>query len=69
VISAGAPPGREAYPVHWVRRSLPPGVRHADGVRLVAARARRADVVYTTGMFGRSSLGALLARTPFVVKL
>ena len=69
MISAGAPPGREAYPVHWVRRSLPPGVRHADGVRLVAARARRADVVYTTGMFGRSSLGALLARTPFVVKL
>jgi glycosyltransferase involved in cell wall biosynthesis len=38
-------------------------------VRLIAARARRADVVYTTGMFGRSSLGTLLARTPFVVKL
>jgi glycosyltransferase involved in cell wall biosynthesis len=34
-----------------------------------AARARLADVVYTTGMFGRSSLGTLLARTPFVVKL
>jgi glycosyltransferase involved in cell wall biosynthesis len=69
VISAGAPPAHESYAVHWVRRSLPPGVRHADGVRLVAARARRSDVVYTTGMFGRSSLGALLARTPFVVKL
>ena len=39
------------------------------GVRLVRALARRADVVYTTGMFGRSSLGSLLARTPFVVKL
>jgi glycosyltransferase involved in cell wall biosynthesis len=33
------------------------------------AGARRSDVVYTTGMFGRSSLGSLLARTPFVVKL
>jgi glycosyltransferase involved in cell wall biosynthesis len=55
--------------VRWVRRSLPPGVRHAEGVRLVRGRARRADVVYTTGMFGRSSAGALIARTPFVVKL
>jgi glycosyltransferase involved in cell wall biosynthesis len=44
-------------------------VRHADTLRLVRERARWADVVYTTGMFGRSSLGALLARTPFVVKL
>jgi glycosyltransferase involved in cell wall biosynthesis len=69
VITADAQPAPEAYPVHWVRRSLPPGVRHAEAARLVAARARRADVVYTTGMFGRSSLGALLARRPFVVKL
>ncbi len=69
VTTADVAPAREDYPVHWVRRSLPPGVRHAEGVRLVRALARRADVVYTTGMFGRSSLGALLARTPFVVKL
>ena len=55
--------------MRWVRLSLPPGVRHAEGVRLVHERARRVDVVYTTGMFGRSSLGSLLARTPFVVKL
>jgi glycosyltransferase involved in cell wall biosynthesis len=55
--------------VRWVSRGLPPGVRHAEGVRRVAALARAADVVYTTGMFGRSSVGALLARTPFVVKL
>src|SRR5262249_13190908 len=27
------------------------------------------DVVYTTGMLGRSSLGSLLGRTPFVTKL
>jgi glycosyltransferase involved in cell wall biosynthesis len=36
---------------------------------MIAGRARRADVVYSTGMFGRSSLGALLARTPIVLKL
>src|SRR5262249_7340613 len=31
--------------------------------------AREADVVYTTGMFGRSSFGAGVARKPYVVKL
>jgi glycosyltransferase involved in cell wall biosynthesis len=69
VITADAGPRHEDYPVHWVRRSLPPGVRHLATVRLVGSRARRADVVYTTGMLGRSSLGSLLARTPFVTKL
>jgi glycosyltransferase involved in cell wall biosynthesis len=69
VTTADAEPDHEDYPVRWVRRSLPPGIRHVDGVRLVRARARRSDVVYTTGMFGRSSLGALGARKPFVVKL
>jgi len=52
-----------------VSRSLPVGVRHARGAALVRSRARRADVVYTTGMFGRSSAGALAARRPYVVKL
>ena len=69
VTTADSNPAREEFPVRFVRRSLPPGVRHVEGVRLVRERARSADVVYTTGMFGRSSLGALLARTPFVVKL
>ena len=69
VITADAEPAPEAYPVHWVRRSLPPGARHVETVRLLASEARRADVVYTTGMLGRSSLGSLLGRTPFVTKL
>ena len=69
VITADAAPPPAGYPVRWVSRSLPVGVRHAQGVRLVAARARRADAVYTTGMFGRSSLGSMLARTPYVAKL
>jgi glycosyltransferase involved in cell wall biosynthesis len=69
VVTADAEPAFEAYTVHWVSRSLPPGVRHAATVRLLASLARRADVVYTTGMLGRSSLGSLLGGTPFVTKL
>src|SRR5262249_23621455 len=51
VVTADAAPAVESYPVRWIARSLPPGIRHAEGVRVIAARARRADVVYTTGMF------------------
>jgi glycosyltransferase involved in cell wall biosynthesis len=69
LTTASRPPAAEPYPVSYVSRSLPPGARHAAGVALLAARARRAQVVYTTGMLGRSSLGARLARTPYVVKL
>jgi glycosyltransferase involved in cell wall biosynthesis len=45
------------------------GVRHYRGAALVHHRARNADVVYTTGMFGRSAAGSALARKPYVVKL
>ena len=69
VITAAAQPAPEAFPVHWVSRAHRPGVRHVLGVRLIRARALRADVVYTTGTFGRSAAGATLAGTPFVVKL
>ncbi|MGN6798091.1 MAG: glycosyltransferase family 4 protein [Gaiellaceae bacterium] len=69
VVTAERDPPRVSYPVHWVSRSLAPGVRHARAVALIASRARRADVVYSTGMFGRSSLGALLARRPIVLKI
>ena len=69
MITAASPPAQQSYPVHWVARSLPPGVRHAAALRSIASHARGADVVYSTGMFGRSSLATLLARTPLVVKL
>jgi glycosyltransferase involved in cell wall biosynthesis len=44
-------------------------VRHYRAAALVHHRARENDVVYTTGMFGRSALGASVARRPYVVKL
>jgi glycosyltransferase involved in cell wall biosynthesis len=69
VTTADAPPAPRPYPVRAVPRRHRPGVRHYRGAALVHHRARENDVVYTTGMFGRSALGATLARKPYVVKL
>jgi glycosyltransferase involved in cell wall biosynthesis len=69
LTTAAAAPGREAYPVHWVSRRLPALARYAWGSVLAGRIARRADVVYSTGMFGRTRVGALLGRAPRVVKL
>lgn len=69
VTTAAAEPEPQPFPIRWVSRSLPRGIRHARAAALIAVAARQADVVYTTGMFGRSALGARLARRPYVVKL
>ena len=69
VTTADSQPAGEPYPVHWISRRLPKGVRHVRGAALIRSLARHADVVYTTGMFGRSSAGALAARRPYAVKL
>ena len=69
VTTAVAAPAREPYEVDWIKRKLPVGVRHFVGIGFVRRHAARADVVYTTGMFGRSSAGSKLARRPYVVKL
>ena len=69
LTTVDAAPRVESYPVHWVSRRLPPGVRHAAVVAQVAWRARRADVVYATSMVGRASLAAALARRPVVAKI
>jgi glycosyltransferase involved in cell wall biosynthesis len=69
VTTASQQPARRPYPVRWAARSIPVGLRHVVGGRLVAERARKADVVYTTGVFGRSALGSRLAGRPYVLKL
>jgi glycosyltransferase involved in cell wall biosynthesis len=69
LVTADRAPTPEPYRVEWVARSLPPGVRHARALAAVRRLARTADVVYSTGMFGRSGLGSLLARRPYVLKL
>jgi glycosyltransferase involved in cell wall biosynthesis len=69
VTTASGEPGPESFSVHWVSRSLPKGVVHVRTGIEVARRAVHADVVYTTGMFGRSAAGAALAGRPYVMKL
>jgi glycosyltransferase involved in cell wall biosynthesis len=69
VTTAAAAPAPRPYPVRWVSRRLPAGLRHGAVALLVARRARRADVVYATSMVARAALGAALARRPLVVKL
>lgn len=69
ITTARAQPAPEPFPVHWISRSLPKGMVHLRTGLEVARRAAAADVVYTTGMFGRSAAGATLARRPYVVKL
>src|SRR5204863_4797087 len=69
VTTADAPPEPRPYAVRAVPRHYRAGVRHYRGAALVHHRARENDVVYTTGMFGRSALGATLAGRPYVVKL
>jgi glycosyltransferase involved in cell wall biosynthesis len=69
VTTAAAPPADEEYPVRWISRSIPKGAIHVRTAAEIARRALAADVVYTTGMFGRSSAGATVARRPYVVKL
>ena len=69
VTTASAEPDPRGYPIRWGSRSLPPGVRHARVAWLIRSAARRADVVYSTGMPGRSAVGSRLARTPLVLRL
>jgi glycosyltransferase involved in cell wall biosynthesis len=69
VTTAQAAPAEKAYEVRWTNRRLPVGARHLAGARLIARRAAASDVVYSTGMLGRTTLGCALARKPFVAKL
>lgn len=69
VVTASAPPAPQEYPVAWVDRATPRGLRHARCVSVIRRCAARADVVYATSMLGRASLGSALARRPLVVKL
>jgi len=68
VTTATAPPAPTGYRVHWVSRAIPKGLIHARVAALVSRRARQADVVYTTGMFGRSFAGSTAAGRPYVLK-
>jgi glycosyltransferase involved in cell wall biosynthesis len=69
VTTAPEAPAPREYPVRWVSRAQPVLLRYLRGALLVRRSARGKDVVYSTGMYGRTRVGSLLARTPSVVKL
>jgi glycosyltransferase involved in cell wall biosynthesis len=69
LTTADRAPAPREYPIHWVSRRLPRGVRHGAVAGTIARHARNADVVYATSMLGRATLGGWLARRPVVVKL
>jgi glycosyltransferase involved in cell wall biosynthesis len=69
VTFADTSPDPRPYPVHWISRRLPPGGRHLAAAAVIARLARRADVVYSIAILGRTSLAASLVGTPYVVKL
>ena len=69
LTTAVAAPAAESYPVHWIGRGSPPGVRHATFALQLARLARAADVVYVNSVLTRGISGARAARRPVVVKL
>jgi glycosyltransferase involved in cell wall biosynthesis len=69
VTMADRSPAPEAYPVYWASRRRPLGVRHVAAASLIGRRSRAADVVYSTGIIGRTSIAARAARAPAVIKL
>jgi glycosyltransferase involved in cell wall biosynthesis len=69
VTTADGPPAAREYPVRWASREHAPGIRHLQAAALIRERARKNDVVYSTGMLGRTALGCTTARRPFVAKL
>jgi glycosyltransferase involved in cell wall biosynthesis len=69
VTTADRAPAPTPYPVHWVSRRIPMGIRHVVAAGTVHRVGREADVVYSTGMVGRSALGSAVARVPLVLKL
>jgi glycosyltransferase involved in cell wall biosynthesis len=66
LTTAVAAPAAPSYPVHWVSRSHPPGVRHLEYAARLASLTRRADVLYVNSVLTRGALGS---RAPAVVKL
>jgi glycosyltransferase involved in cell wall biosynthesis len=69
VVTADRAPEPASYSIDWVSRSLPKGAVHAVAAAKIARAAAAADVVYTTGMFGRTALACTTLRRPYVVKL
>jgi glycosyltransferase involved in cell wall biosynthesis len=69
VTTADRAPAPAPFPIRWTSRRSPPGLRHLRVAAAVAREARHTDVVYATGMIGRSGLATTLVRRPLVIRL
>jgi glycosyltransferase involved in cell wall biosynthesis len=70
VTSAGSKGAEPAgFPLTISRRDRPRPVRLAGGALAAVRSARWPDVVYSAGMYSRSSLAATIDRVPLVIKL
>ena len=59
-----APLRARPYPVRFVARSVPVGLRHLRAAALISRRAKENDVVYATGMLGRTTAGVPARAAP-----
>lgn len=66
LTTAARAPAPVGFPIRWVSRSHPPGVRHVEYAARLAVLSRAADVVYVNSVLTRGVAGA---RAPAVVKL
>jgi glycosyltransferase involved in cell wall biosynthesis len=66
LTTAATAPAESGYPVHWISRSHPAGVRHVEYAARLASLTRRANVVYVNSVLTRGAVGS---RAPAVVKL
>ena len=70
LTTAGSePPVDPGFPVAATRKDRPRWVRQPAAAAAVLRTAAGADVIYATGMYGRSALAATVRRIPLVIKL
>ncbi len=62
-------PEDPGFPVLATRKDRPRWIRQPAAASALVRAARGSDVIYATGMYGRSALASTLTRAPLVIKL
>ena len=62
-------PEDPGFPVLATRKDRPRWIRQPAAASALVRAARGSDMIYATGMYGRSALASTLTRTPLVIKL
>jgi glycosyltransferase involved in cell wall biosynthesis len=61
--------GKYAFPVRRIRRGMPRIPRMIRTISILAASARKADLIYANGLFIEAAFAAMLARRPLAMKI